>query len=46
MKKKLLFIIRKTKNPFWKNENVKFGREEGKTKVFSSSTRTHKKNSV
>lgn len=40
------FIIRKTKKPFWKNENGKSGREEGKTKTESSSTRTQKKDSV
>ena len=36
-------IIRKTKKPFWKNENGKSGREEGKTKTESSPTRTQKK---
>lgn len=39
-------IIRKTKKPFWKNENGKSGREEGKTKTESSPTRTQKKDSV
>lgn len=39
-------IIRKTKKTFWKNENGKSGREEGKTKTESSPTRTQKKDSV
>ena len=41
-----LSIIRKTKKPFWKNENGKSGRKEGKTKTESSPTRTQKKDSV
>lgn len=41
-----IFIIRKTKKPFWKNENGKSGRKEGKTKTESSPTRTQKKDSV
>ena len=41
-----VFIIRKTKKPFWKNENGKSGRKEGKTKTESSPTRTQKKDSV
>lgn len=46
MGKKEKRIIRKTKKPFWKNENGKSGREEGKTKTESSPTRTQKKDSV
>ena len=43
IQKKTVNIIRKTKKPFWKNENGKSGLEEGKTKTESSPTRTKKK---